>query len=123
MYLRHLKPGGWIQRVEPSVVSKSDDGTIGPDSPFLTWVEVFRKLGDAIGKTFFAGEVAKESIEKAGGFINIEERRIKLPIGTWPKDPKLKQWGAWNRQFLLQGLEGFSIRGMTSTLGVGGLLP
>ena len=58
-----------------------------------------------------------DSIRKAG-FINLTGRVIKVPIGTWPKDKTLKQWGAWNRQFLLQGLEGFSIRGLTEMLGV-----
>ncbi|KAI1043777.1 hypothetical protein LB505_012463 [Fusarium chuoi] len=58
----------------------------------------------------------QQSISDAG-FINVSGRRIKVPIGTWPKDKTLKQWGAWNRHFLLQGLEGFSIRGLTEMLG------
>jgi len=99
-------------------VAKSDDGTIKPDSPLVTWVEVFEKMSAAMGKSFFACETARESVEATGRFINVHERRLKLPIGTWPKDKKLKQWGAWNRQFLLQGLEGFSIRGLTTMLGV-----
>ncbi|KAI8710775.1 hypothetical protein NCS52_01537300 [Fusarium sp. LHS14.1] len=57
-----------------------------------------------------------ESAKKAG-FIHVTGRKIKVPIGTWPKDKRLKQRGAWNRQFQLQGLEGFSLRGLTEMLG------
>lgn len=46
------------------------------------------------------------------------EHVIKVPVGTWPKDETLKLWGSWNRQFVLQGLEGFALRGMTEILGV-----
>lgn len=107
-----------MQQIELSAVAKSDDGTIKPGSPLETWAEVFEKMSAAIGKTFFACEEACQALQDAGGFVNIHERRLKLPIGTWPKDKRLKTWGMWNRQFLLQGLEGFSIRGLTSMLGV-----
>lgn len=103
-------------------MAKSDDGTVGSDSPYKTWAEVFGRIGEAIGKTFFACETASQSIRDAGGFVNVHDRRIKLPIGTWPKDKNLKHWGAWNRHFLLQGMEGFSIRGLTSMLGVSPIL-
>ncbi|KPM39196.1 hypothetical protein AK830_g7331 [Neonectria ditissima] len=114
--LRHLKPGGWIQQMEMSCVARSDDESIKPDSPLVTWIDVFEKMGEVLGKTFFACEKACDAIKDAG-FVNVHERRIKLPIGTWPKDKQLKHWGAWNSQFLLQGLEGFSIRGLTDMLG------
>ena len=79
---------------------------------------MFEKMSAAMKKSFFACENAAQSLQDAGGFVNVYERRIKLPIGTWPKDKTLKQWGAWNRQFLVQGVEGFGIRGLTSILGV-----
>jgi len=84
----------------------------------VQWVEVFKQVGAKTGKTFGICETMPDVFRDAG-YVNIRERRIKVPIGTWPKDPTLKSWGAWNRQFLLQGLEGFSIRGLTELLGVG----
>ncbi|KAJ3522181.1 hypothetical protein NM208_g12970 [Fusarium decemcellulare] len=114
--LRSLKPGGWIQQIEASAIARSEDGTIRPDSPMVTWVEVFKKMGEELGKTFFACEMACDAM-KAAGFVNVSERRIKMPIGMWPKDKHLKQIGAFNRQYLLQGLEGFVIRGLTELLG------
>ncbi|KAF4467052.1 phosphoethanolamine n-methyltransferase 3 [Fusarium albosuccineum] len=114
--LRSLKPGGWIQQIEASAIARSEDGTIRPDSPMVTWVEVFKKMGEELGKTFFACEIACDAMKEAG-FANVSERRIKMPIGMWPKDKHLKQIGAFNRQYLLQGLEGFVIRGLTELLG------
>ncbi|KAF5004713.1 hypothetical protein FDECE_8824 [Fusarium decemcellulare] len=114
--IKYLKPGGWVEHVELWGWAKSDDGTLRPDSPLRKWVDIFIEIGKITGKTFFWGDKAGESIRKAG-YINVSERTVKVPIGTWPKDKRLKSWGAWNRQFLLQGVEGFCIRGLTEMLG------
>ncbi|VTT68375.1 unnamed protein product [Fusarium fujikuroi] len=113
---KHTKPGGWVESVELWGNSKCDDDTLKPESPLHKWVEVFKKIESLTGKSFFWDDKMQQSISDAG-FINVSGRRIKVPIGTWPKDKTLKQWGAWNRHFLLQGLEGFSIRGLTEMLG------
>lgn len=114
--MKHLKPGAWIEHVELSGTAKSDDDSLPPDAAQKKWAQVFKDIGKIIGRPFDIEETASALI-KDTGFINIQERRLKIPIGTWPKDKTLKQWGAWNRQFLLQGLEGFSIKGLTDTLG------
>ncbi|KAI2603667.1 S-adenosyl-L-methionine-dependent methyltransferase [Hypoxylon sp. NC1633] len=98
--LRHLKPGGFVKQVELLGQAMSDNGTLPQDN----------------GNTFAAGEVACESID-AAGFIHIHEEKIKVPIGPWAKDKKLKEWGYWNLCFLSDGLEGFALRGMTTVLG------
>ncbi|KAJ3455838.1 hypothetical protein MRS44_017320 [Fusarium solani] len=113
---KHTLPGGWIESVELWGAAKCDDDTLKSDSPLYTWIDIFKRIGSLTGKPFFWDDKMAESITKAG-FINLTGRVIKVPIGTWPKDKTLKQWGAWNRQFLLQGLEGFSIRGLTEMLG------
>ncbi|CAI4219756.1 unnamed protein product [Parascedosporium putredinis] len=89
--LSHLKPGAWIEQIELSSFAQSDDNSLPEDS-------------------------AQKRLAQEAGFTNIQERRLKIPIGSWPKDATLKHWGAWNRQFLLQGLEGFSLKGLTDTL-------
>ncbi|KAL1865934.1 hypothetical protein VTK73DRAFT_4996 [Phialemonium thermophilum] len=113
---KHLKPGGWVEHVELWGIAKSDDGSLKEDSPYRKWVEVFEKIGAALGKPFFLADKDADFI-RAAGFTGVVERRIKMPIGPWPKDKRLKNWGLWNRQFLLEGLEGFSIRGLTGLLG------
>ena len=112
-----MQPGGWVESLELWGVSKSDDGTLKADSPAHKWVEIFKEIEKITGKSFFWDDKMAQSISDAG-FVNVQGRRIKVPVGTWPKDKTLKQWGAWNRHFLLEGLEGFSIRGLTELLGV-----
>ncbi|KAL6352063.1 hypothetical protein LRP88_14876 [Fusarium phalaenopsidis] len=111
-----LKPGGWVEHVELWGITKSDDGSLKDNSPLKKWVQVFEKIGALTGKGFFYGHKAA-NFQREAGFENLVERRLKMPLGPWPKDKRLKTWGAWNRQFLLQALEGFSIRGLTELLG------
>lgn len=85
--------------------------------PFTTWSNIFEELGTKIGKTFQIVDQSRDRIE-AAGFENVHETRLKLPIGTWSKDKKLKEWGMWNRVFLEDALEGFALRGLTQVLGV-----
>ncbi len=74
-------------------------------------------MGDKMGRTFAAGEVSHKSIA-AAGFIDVHEDIIKVPISPWAKNKTLKEWGAWNRLFLLDGLKGFAPRGLTELLKV-----
>ncbi|KAI5458957.1 S-adenosyl-L-methionine-dependent methyltransferase [Mariannaea sp. PMI_226] len=112
---KHLKPGGYVEHVELWGIANSDDGTLKEDSPLKKWVQIFEQIGDAMGKTFFFAHGAANAMREAG--FEVTERKVKVPIGPWPKDKKLKQWGLWNRQFVIQGIEGFSIRGLTEMLG------
>jgi hypothetical protein len=120
---RHLKPGGWIEQVELSSNVQSDDGTLSPDTAEARWKTIFDGIGEKIGNSFATCEIARECVEAAGGFTNITERRTKVPIGMWPKDPELKNWGAWLRLYLLDGLEGFALRGLTVMLDVSATVP
>lgn len=112
---RHLKPGGWIEHVELWGDARCDDDTLRSDSPLVTWVGLFKEVGKILGKPFFWNSA---NAFKKAGLENVTEHVVKVPIGTWAKDKNLKQWGAWNRQYLLQGLEGFGLRALTELLGV-----
>lgn len=51
------------------------------------------------------------------GFINITAQVWPLPVGTWPKDSKLKEIGAFDLLHALDGLEGVSLRALTGLRG------
>ncbi|KAH7165651.1 S-adenosyl-L-methionine-dependent methyltransferase [Dactylonectria macrodidyma] len=114
--LKHLSPGGWVQQIELGMETKSDDGTVTPDMPFSKWEHVFTVAGEQMGKTFLASDIIADAMRQAG-FQNVNEMRLKLPIGRWPKHETLKIWGTWCRAFLTDGLEGFGLRMMTGVLG------
>ncbi|KAK2753717.1 hypothetical protein FQN55_000080 [Onygenales sp. PD_40] len=112
---KHLKPGGYIDQLEISIKVKSDDGSVTEDHIFTRWAGIFYEAGDKFGKTFRVCEEAKENIEKAG-FEDVTEARLKLPIGGWPIDEKLKSLGKWNLIHCEQGIEGWAMALLTRVM-------
>ncbi|KAL6231584.1 hypothetical protein BDW75DRAFT_39308 [Aspergillus navahoensis] len=112
--LRSVKPGGWIEQVEQSVVPKSDDGTT-EGTVFEEWGRVSLAAGEAFGKTLRIVDESKDRIVKAG-FVDVVERRFKIPIGGWASDPRLKQLGLYNRLLWEEGIEGWSMYLLTTVL-------
>lgn len=54
---------------------------------------------------------------KEAGFEDVQTEAYKLPMGTWPKDQRLKTIGACNREQFLQGLNGIAMGVFTRLLG------
>lgn len=50
------------------------------------------------------------------GFQNVQEKVWKVPIGTWPRDPKLKTAGLYNRAMLYDALQAVSLAPLTRGL-------
>jgi hypothetical protein len=81
------------------------------------WGSLALECGEKFGKTFSIAEDS-EGLMKKAGFINVTNRTFKWPIGIWPKDPKLKQIGAYNRLGWEDGIEGWALFLFTNHLGV-----
>lgn len=111
-----MKPGAWFEQAEISVMTKSDDGSLRG-----TYLEKFSPLtlecGEKFGKTFAIAEDTEALMQKAG-FVNVKYQTFKWPIGTWPKEQKLKQIGAYNRLAFEDGMEGWTMLLFTNYLGV-----
>lgn len=48
------------------------------------------------------------------GFDDVRVRRHKCPIGTWPRDKRLRMCGMFMRAAILDGLRGLSRRPLTA---------
>jgi hypothetical protein len=116
------KPGGWIEDLEMSIQFKSDDGTVGDDHFMTHWSKTFIDASEMIGKSFNVIERQKELITQVG-FIDVHEKKYKLPVGEWSSDPKLKELGQWDLLFCLQGLEGWALFLLTEVLKVSISIP
>ena len=114
---RHIRPGGWIDQLEMSIQFSSDDGTVTDDHVLATWSKTFIEAGEKFGKTFRIADLAKGYMQEAG-FDNVTERRFKLPVGPWSRDPKLKKLGRWNLVHCEQGIEGWAMALLTRVMGV-----
>jgi hypothetical protein len=81
------------------------------------WGSLALEAGVRFGKSFGIAEESGELFKKAG-FANVVYKMYKLPIGTWPKDARLKEIGAYNRLGWEEGMEGWAMYLFTKHLGV-----
>ena len=112
-----LRPGGWFDQLEMSIQFRSDDGTVTDDHVLAIWSKTFIEAGEKFGKTFRIADLAKGYMQQAG-FHNVTEHRMKLPVGQWSRDKKLKKLGMWNLVHCEQGIEGWAMALLTRVMGV-----
>ena len=86
------------------VVSNSSSIELAPE--WVLWNGFFRKAGGATGKTFTPAKDSEQLIKDAG-FVEVEARTYLIPIGSWPKDERMKTIGALNRAILHEGMNGY----------------
>jgi len=103
-----LNPGGWFEITEIALPVLSDDGSI-EGTYLLEWCEHMSNAGKKLNFDFHNQSSFKKWMKEAG-FVEVEERIHKLPIGTWPKDQELKVIGRYEMANLFDGLEAFSLR-------------
>ncbi|KAK1767402.1 S-adenosyl-L-methionine-dependent methyltransferase [Phialemonium atrogriseum] len=102
------KPGGYLESYEGSATMESDDGTVLKTSAMGQWASFFVEGGKKLGQTFL---VVDEGIQRkameAAGFVDIQERNIKTPVGGWPDDPKMREIGQYAQLVLEEDSEGY----------------
>ncbi|CZR58303.1 related to methyltransferase [Phialocephala subalpina] len=86
------KPGGYIEHLEISIMFKSEDGSLTEDHFMVQWSKTLLYAAEQLGKTFAIYDFNREMITKAG-FVDVVEKKFKVPVGTWPSDPKMKELG------------------------------
>lgn len=104
----NLEPGGWFEHVEQSIQVACDDGSCPPDAKVLNTPNVIGVAAEASDNPTNVYETMKERIEKAG-FINIQEKVLKMPIGDWPRHPVYKDVGKCMKEHFLSGMEGWAM--------------
>ena len=82
----------------------------------MKWIRTLLDAARQIGREPCPGPRLEEWV-RAAGFENVTHRKVRLPIGPWPKDPKLKEIGMYNLTQVLGGLEAFSLRLYCQVLG------
>lgn len=115
---RALKPGGYIELQELRFVLHSDDGTM-PEGDKYGYSRFIDLCMEGFGK-FGVNALAMENnrgLLADGGFVNIQEKVWKVPIGTWPKDRTMKTIGLYNRSIITDGLQSVGMAPLTRALG------
>ena len=102
---------------ELDIDARTDDDSFPPNSYIKKWCENQQEAIEKIGLTLrMSGEAFRPLMEKAG-FVNITVEEFKIPIGTWPADPKLRETGAFQLVAMLEGVQGLTIALWTRFLG------
>ncbi|PGG96048.1 hypothetical protein GX51_08009 [Blastomyces parvus] len=112
----NLVPGGYfeIQSIEPCFYS--DDGTLEKGKQLLEWMHLEFKASAEFGKPLEIVPTFADKLKKVG-FQDVKSTLKKLPVGTWPKDKKLKEIGRFQQLQILQALEPYSLFLFTKVLG------
>ncbi|KAK2782269.1 hypothetical protein FQN51_004660 [Onygenales sp. PD_10] len=105
------KPGGWVEFQDWDGQISSDDGSV-KDTNILKLQDTVKQVFVDMGINCNPGAEYKNWLE-AAGFTNIATKAIKVPLGTWPKDPNLKKIGALSLLQHLEGIEGIAIAPLT----------
>jgi len=87
-----MNSGGYLQLIDMDLSPRCDDGTMPDDSIFKTWEQTAHAFAEISRRRFFNAEVTKKEIEDAG-FVEITEKRYKIPIGAWSSDPRYRDIG------------------------------
>ncbi|KAF5253561.1 hypothetical protein FANTH_1633 [Fusarium anthophilum] len=90
--LQNLVPGGYLEMQAVHSDFKSDDNTKERAKNALLWMKTMVEGSSKFGKPLNVAPAWKKEMEDAG-FVDVEQKILKVPIGSWPRDPKLKEIG------------------------------
>jgi SAM-dependent methyltransferase len=112
----NLKPGGYLECQELVFpIRCMDPGVTTENSPLLRWsslfIEAAVKIGlDATGPRHFAPKL------RDAGFVDVNLKTYKWPVGKWAKGAKFKLLGRFVYEDLLDWLPSSSLRLFTTVL-------
>jgi hypothetical protein len=96
----------------------SANKTMTPDHPVAQyWSLIYEGLA-ALGVNFHAaaGGALADAMRDVG-FVNVTERVLQIPIGTWAKNRVLKTVGLYWRTILLDGMQAIALGPLTRGCG------
>ncbi|KAK6345662.1 hypothetical protein TWF718_007571 [Orbilia javanica] len=112
-----VKPGGYVELLEPDSTLRCDDGSLPEDSALAQWGKLFTGGARGIGAPFddtpnFSGYL------RDAGFVDIKREIFKLPNSPWAKDPHMKEVGGYQMAAFIEGLEALSLFLFTTVHGM-----
>lgn len=103
----HLAPGGWVEFQESANTLYSQDGPLAQDNAMVRMMDGLMQACERIGRTMDPAPEMERWVREAG-FVNVSVQKFRLPIGRWPRDPRLKEIGALMGVNFCEGVEAFT---------------
>ncbi|KAF5520791.1 putative methyltransferase tdiE [Colletotrichum aenigma] len=111
----NLEPGGYLEIHDNDFPLKCDDGTMTDECKTLKWTKLLIEGTDLMGRPITVAKDFKKMLEDAG-FVDVVVKKEKWPYTPWPKDPKYKELGEWDKESALQGIEAITMALFTRVL-------
>lgn len=112
----NIRPGGWVEFQDFDIDYYSQDGSLSKTHAMRRWLDIAYGAEENTQRSLRPGPKIEGWVRDAG-FTNVQVVKNVLPLGTWPKDPKLKMIGRYNWIQLYEGLQAMSLRLFTRFLG------
>lgn len=107
---RVLKPGGKIEFAEFALGWECLDGTFNPNANCGTWARTFHQIASEVMHMDFDPIPKMTGWMDEAGFEPVIKTDMIVPVGPWPKDPKLKNIGRYFLHNMLDnGVENYTM--------------
>lgn len=93
---RHMNSGGYLQFADVDFTPRCDDGTMAEDNVWREWQQTAHSFAEISQRRFFSAEETEQEMKDAG-FVDIVQKKYKLPIGGWSSDPRYREIGRVSR--------------------------
>lgn len=114
-----MRPGAYIELHESGFSVYSEDDTYDPiNSAMAKYLKNLQLAASKIGLDMSLAP-RLSSLLSAAGFLGVTERKLKMPTGAWPKDPRYKELGRVGFEVGRTGAEAYGLAMFTRVLGWG----
>jgi len=114
----HIRPGGYLELAMVNPATCCDDGSLDLEhSSFAYSGKLFYEVAQKMGTPLDAMDKWEAQFAQAG-FVDVHHFDLKIPMGPWPKDKRLKKIGLVELYSLNEGYEAYLLRGLTQILGL-----
>ena len=97
--------------------ARTDDDSLPENSALTAWCnnqyDAMKTIGMELKVT---GDMIKKQMLEVG-FVDVEVKEFKTPIGQWPQDEKMRETGAFQLVAMLEGIGGLTMALWTRFLG------
>ena len=113
---RTMAPGGYLEFQDYGCEVFLSDGTklegINPEHPASTYIFHITSAAERAGRPLPIGRTIAEQMEKAG-FVDIQQKTVTWPWGSWPKERELKEIGKWGMLGMIESAYPFALHLLT----------
>jgi len=105
----NLSPGGWVEFQDFDIDYYSQDGSLTEEHAFRRWLALSAQAAGQVGRSLRVGVQLEQWVRDAG-FVDVQVFKVPVPIGSWPRDKRLKRMGVFNWTQIFEGLQAVSLR-------------